>query len=182
MANATAHRPPAPRISIATLLRRAADDITAIEAYDGPLLDLLDDEPITGDLYIQLDQDRQLELITNFSHDHLIDIYRCMQPFMLNAGTRGPKPKSSWMDQLICYLAWGKLAEQIDVLAKVLGIKPNRLEDNIVRIRSVLNAALKARWWDPRARPKIAADSPFPHVALLVDGHTSTVHRPKCPF
>src|SRR5271163_4576201 len=116
MANTNAHPPPAPRISFVNVLQHAQNEIEAIENYDGPLLDLLDDEPVTGVLYTQLLEQREIELVTNLTVDRLTDIFRLMQPFILNAGTRGPKPKSSWMDQLICYLAWGKTAENIDIL------------------------------------------------------------------
>ena len=176
------HRAPPPRISLDTLLQHANDEIQAINEYDGPLVDLLEDEPITGELYTQFLQDNNLSALTNLSTNSINNLFQTMQPFLASAGTRGPRPKSSPMDQLICYLVWGRTGEDVDVLARLLGIKSNRLEDNLRRIRPILNQTLKSKWWDTRMRPRIQVDSQFPHVALLVDGHTSKVFRPKVPF
>ncbi len=145
-------------------------------------MDVEEEPAIKGDIYTALLQGNLLLDTTNFTQNTLISIYRDMQPFLQLAGTRGPQPKSSPMDQLICYLAWGKLSSDIDVLAKILNIKPNRLEDNIHRIRTIVNKTLRFRWWSPIARPRYQDGSPFPNVALIIDNHTSEVFRPKDPF
>jgi hypothetical protein len=38
------------------------------------------------------------------------------------------------------------------------------------------------KWFDSPAQPCPLLDSPFPHVALLVDAHTTPCYRPKAPF
>lgn len=173
---------PPPHINLNSLLARTQAQLDAINDYGGPIVHLDEEPQISGTLYQALLDANQLHTTTNFSNDALVNIYQNMQPFFVDARRRGPKPKSSAMDQLICYLAWGKLGCELSILSKVLDMKENRLDDNIDRIRPILNATLRYIWWAPRDRPRFQDDTPFPQVALLVDGHTSQVFRPKAPF
>jgi hypothetical protein len=51
----------------------------------------------------------------------------------------GARPKSTWLDMVICYLAWLKLGQDYPVLACALrNITITQLEDNINRIRLIL--------------------------------------------
>jgi hypothetical protein len=58
----------------------------------------------------------------------------------------------------------------------------SRLQDNIARVRPVLNGALRSRWLEPRARPQPLLGTNFPHIGVLVDCHTNESFRPKAPF
>lgn len=171
-----------PRVTLDSLLAGAESELAAINAYNGPLLDLLEDEPIAGDLWATFVADNKIKTLTNLSQESVTNLYQCMLPFIAEAAKRGTKPKSSWMDHLLCYLIWGKLAADVDTLACLLAIKPSRLEENISRIRPIVCATLRSEWWEHRSRPSIQADSPFPNVALLIDAHTSSCFRPKGPF
>lgn len=70
--------------------------------------------------------------------------------------TRGPKCKSSWIDQLICYLTWAKLGTDFELLGSTLHIKANRFEANLDRIRPILSdKTLWFIWWAPPSSPYI---------------------------
>jgi hypothetical protein len=84
---------------------------------------------------------------------------------------------------IVCYLAWAKLGCDYPKLALLLGgISTTQLEENIKQIRPVLKAALIQKWFDSPQRPCPLSDTPFPHVALLVDAHTTPCYCPKAPF
>ena len=105
------------------------------------------------------------------------------QPFCVTVRQPGPRPRSSWLDMIVCYLAWAKLGCDYPKLALLLGsISTTWLEDNIKRIRPVLKAALQQKWFVTPQRPRPLSDTPFPHVALLVDAHTTPCYRPKASF
>ena len=81
---------------------------------------------------------------------------------------------------IVCYLAWAKLGCDYPKLALLLGgISATRLEDNIKQIRPVLKDTLIQKWFDSPQRLRPLTDMPFPHVALLVDAHTTPCYRPK---
>lgn len=145
-------------------------------------MELVDNIPITGVLWAKFTGDNNLESLTHFTTDQLSTTFQQMSPFITAVRSRRPKPKSSWMDMILCYLIWLVYGADIDILAKLLGMKSNRLEDNISRIRPLLNQTLKAKWWDSRQRPVPLMGSRYPHAALLWDHHTSQTFRPKCPF
>lgn len=84
---------------------------------------------------------------------------------------------------LLCYLAWLKLGVDYAVLSCVLGdISASRLEDNIIRIRPHLRSALNEKWLRLPSRPVPLRGTVIPHVALIIDNHTSECYRPKASF
>jgi len=105
-----------------------------------------------------------------------------MQPQIASVKRRGPPPKSSWMDALLCYLIWARSASQFADLAAKVQMTESRVEDNIARVRPLLNATLQATWWKERVRPEPLVGTDFPHVAVLIDSTTIQVFRPKAPF
>lgn len=173
---------PPPPLNLQTILNRERTQLNRILDFEGPLVVDDDEAPVVGCLYSALIANRQLEDLTNQTQDKLLRVYQNALPFFADQARRGPKPKSSDIDQLICYLAWIKLGIESSVLSKLLDMKENRLDDNINRIRPILNMTLRFLWWSPRSRPIFQDTSPFPHAALLIDGHTTQCHRPKAPF
>jgi hypothetical protein len=168
--------------SLDALFAERTTRLNNIVNYVGAIIPDTDEEPITGPIYNALVQEQKLQMCTNFSQQDLIDLVQHMQPFVVAASHRGPKPKSPPVDALICYLTWAKVGKEFDVLAKLVGMKPGRFEDNVNRIRPILNASLKERWWSSRARPTFRDQSAFPHCALIIDSHTTQCFRPKCSF
>jgi len=85
---------------------------------------------------------------------------------------------------VVCYLSWAKLGIDYVKLSVLLGsISASHLEDNIGRVRPILKVALFHKWFDsPVPRPLPLLETPFPHVALLVDAHTTPCYHPKAPF
>lgn len=166
--------------TIDSLIERNENLIDIINNYNGPLLDMMDEGQVgKGVIYEHLKDTERLQPLTHFTPTHLQNIYQMMQPHLVAARTRGPKPKSTPMDMLVCYLVWLVTGDDQDTLSKILGMKTNRFEDNITRIRPILNAALKVKWWDNRPRPVPLVNTSFPHTALLIDGHSMEVFRPK---
>jgi DDE superfamily endonuclease len=171
-----------PLFDLDSLITKNTNTLEAIMDYEGPLLQLLDDEPVKGCLWDHFKDNSKIQTLTNFSAAVILNLYQAMAPFIVQAGRRGPKPKSTMMDSFLCYLIWATTAAHMDKLATLLGMKTNRFEDNIGRIRPILNTFLKSKWWDPRKRPTPSNHPLFPHAALLIDVHTTEAFRPKAPF
>lgn len=112
----------------------------------------------------------------------MTDFVRTAQPYILAERRRGQKPKSTWADALLCYVVWAHFGADYAIAAKAAGMKEGRFEDNVGRARTVLLNTLRSRWWSPRRRPAPVPDSPWPHVALLVDTNTTEVFRPRARF
>lgn len=170
------------RTNLNTLLARVTTQIDDIARYDGPIIDFDQEEDARGIVYNALLPENGIFKYTNMRPANLLDLYQTMQPFIADAGARGPKCKSSMMDQLLCYLVWAKLGLEYDKLGAQFKIKKGRFQQNVDRIRPILNATLRFRWWTPRERPVVDVNSDFPHVALLIDSHTSHTYRPKTKF
>jgi hypothetical protein len=175
-ANTTAHT------NLNTLLVRINVEVAEITEYDGALVDFDQEEEAAGAIYTALSIDNSIFRFTNLIPDKLMDIYQTMLPFMRDAGVRGPKCKSSLMDQLLCYLIWGKLGLEYNKLGVQFKIKKGRFQQNVDRVWVLLNKTLCFRWWTPRSRPLYQDDSDFPYVTLLIDSHTSHIYRPKVQF
>jgi hypothetical protein len=170
------------RTNLNTLLARVQTQIAEIAEYDGPFINYDQEQEPEGLLYQALQPNNGIFTYTNLTPDVLMDFYQSMQPFIADAGKRGPNCKSSSMDQLLCYLVWGKLGAEYDKLGAQFKIKKGRFQQNVDRIRPIINKTLRFRWWTPRMRPKFQDEADFPHVALLIDSHTSHTYRPKAKF
>ena len=145
---------------------------TIANATRGFLIDDLPDDSRRNDLFDSLSGRGQLQIATGFTEQEVLSLHQCMRPFCITVRQSGAKPKSSWLDMLVCYLSWAKLSLDYLKLSVVLGsISASRLEDNIGRIRPVLKTTLFQKWFDSPLRPRPLAGSPFPEVALIVDAH-----------
>jgi hypothetical protein len=141
----------AAQTSLDALFAACADYIDNIINYIEPILPDIEDEPITGPIYNKLLQDDKLEMCTNYTPSAIVDLVQQMQPYVALAARQDPKPKSPTVDALICYLTWAKVRKQFKILAKLLGMKTGHFEDNVNCIHSIINTALKEKWWEHRA-------------------------------
>jgi hypothetical protein len=124
-------------------------------------------------LFNHLLQSEQLYITTNFIKSKIILIYHLLQLFIMVCQLRA-RPKSTWLDIVICYLAWLKLGQDYLVLACALGdIIAIQLKNNINHIYSILFQVLYEKWLFSPLRPKPLVDSPFPHVKIIIDNHTT---------
>lgn len=165
----------------AELQRVHRERIAAVQAVDPAIVDE-PPEGTDGELWRRFHAENMFLEVTNFSEAEITDIFRSAQPFIAETRRRGPKPKSSWADTFLCYMAWAHYGADYAVAAKACQMKTGRFEDNVARARPVLLNTLTARWWTPRQRPRPVAESTWPHVALLVDTNTTETFRPKVRF
>lgn len=103
----TTHNPNAPPLahtSLDDLFAQNQQSVNVILNYEGPQIDLDQEEEVEGRIYEKLITANKLLNYTNFTLPALQDLYRDMLPFIADAGVRGPKCKSSYMDQVVCYL------------------------------------------------------------------------------
>lgn len=134
-------------------------------------------------IFDSLRANRSLSTVTGLSEEEVLSLYNLLHPHIVTIRTPGTRPKSSYLDMLLCYLMWARLGVDYAVLAVAIGnITASRVEDNINRIRPLLKAALSEKWFDSPMRPSPVNDSPFPHCALIIDGHTTACFRPKARF
>jgi hypothetical protein len=90
-------------------------------------------------LFNHLLQSEQLYTATSFIESKVISIYRLLQLFIIIVCQPRARPKSTWLDIVICYLAWLKLGQDYPVLACALGdITTTRLKNNINCICPIL--------------------------------------------
>lgn len=114
--------------------------------YNSPLLNLFTDPSTDGILYNHLYARKRLKQTTGFERDRIISIHQRMQLFITSVSRCGPKPESSYLNMLVIYLIWFKLGCSYDALSALLGMKSNRLEDDINCIHPILNVILKETW------------------------------------
>ena len=146
-------------------------------------IDEIPNEQQRSALFDSLCERGQIRVATGFTEGEIQGFFQMIHPHCVLARQAGARPRSSWLDMVVCYLAWAKLGVDYLKLSVILGgISASRLEDNIKRIRPILKKAMVQKWFDSPARPRPLLDSPFPHVALLVDAHTTPCYRPKAPF
>ena len=93
------------------LLNEAAQGINPEE--------LLRDSPST--LFDDLKRRNQLQIATGHTEEEMISLYQLLSPFIVTVRQPGSRPKSSWLDMLLCYLAWLKTGADYTLLSCVLG-------------------------------------------------------------
>jgi hypothetical protein len=144
---AQANAIPINRATLDSVFAHFNERVANVRAYNGPVMPVLEDEPIAGKIWVQLRGDQKLELVSNFNEAEFINIYQQVLPFVADASRRGPKPKSSLIDALIIYLAWAKSGLDYPILAKLLGLKESHCEDDVRRMRPLLHATLTDTWF-----------------------------------
>lgn len=160
-------------------LQRAVSEFPTTTDIVGPPVEEVREDVI----FNALRSSGSLAIVTGWTEEEILSIYYLLHPHIVTIRTPGSRPKSSYLDMLLCYLMWARLATDYAVLATAIGnITASRVEDNINRIRPLLRAALSEKWFGSPLRPTPLHDSPFPHCALIVDGHTTACFRPKARF
>lgn len=135
-----------------------------------------------GSVWNAFTEENCFQLCTNFLLTEVTDLWQRLLPHSEKAGHRGPRPKSSWADCLLTYLAWAASGLDFGKLAKDLNMKEGRCQKNVERVRPVLRRMLEEYWLEPRQRPQPLVDSTFPQIALLLDNTSTQCFRPKAPF
>jgi len=80
-------------------------------------------ESTSGELWEQWKQKGHLTTFTCSTASELKAMYLEMLPFIASERHRGPKPKSSWMDALLCYLLWTHSSTDMGILANFSQMK-----------------------------------------------------------
>ena len=93
------------------LLNAAQSDIDPEDLFHEP----------TSTLFDSLLQHNSLTTAMGFVEAEVMSLYHLLQPFIVIVRQPGSRPKSTWLDMLVCYLAWLKLGVEYDVLAIALG-------------------------------------------------------------
>lgn len=168
--------------TLEALFNKSRAQIKAID--DRELPDASDSEPdvLEGKIFAKFEENESFETYTGFPRDlinHWVDI---MIPFAQNARKRGPQPKSSIADALLCYLAMLRIPTDAPTLAKTLGMNEAQFTKNIERIRIILNQALKTKWPDLAPRPLDDNQRKVYEAGLLIDCITTECFRPKGRF
>lgn len=168
--------------SFLAICNREEEDIRATNAIqNAPDLQEGDREP-EGFIFTFLRENDFFLRATNFNEEEVRQLYQLLLPEEAANRRRGPRPKSSLMDSLLCYLWWAHTGLDYGSLATVFHLKEGRFEDNINRVRPMLLSALRKRWIEPRPRPQPLMDTAYPFVGLLVDSTTVHTFMPKKPF
>lgn len=164
------------------LLRREREQLQRIDAVEAVFPD--DDQDILphGEVWTRFNRENAFLVRTNFTEQEVTALVQLSHPHFLQNRRRGPQPKSTEADSILCYLVYAKFGTDYETCAALCHIKAGRFEDNVARARAALLPALAQKWWAPRARPTPLAQSPFPHAALLLDTTTIEVFRPKTRF
>lgn len=154
-----------------------------IRNYNGPIVPLDEDEAPHGEIWEALQNDEVMRRSTNMTRAMITSLYQSMLPHITALRRRGPRPASTWMDCLLCYLVWARApGKDFDKLASAVGLPCSRFQDNVARARPIVLAALCQRWLSPRRRPLSLVGTNYPEIALLIDCHTTEGFRPKAPF
>jgi hypothetical protein len=119
---------------------------------------------------------------TGYNESQVRAMVEEMSPVALRERTRGPAPRSSLSDMLLCYLVMLHFDIDFPALAKILNIGESRFISNISRVRPILNEALSVKWKSLLPRPGDDVERRYPAAALLIDCHTTECFRPKGRF
>jgi hypothetical protein len=101
-----------------------------------------------------------------------------LKPYFEEAVKRGAPPKSSYVDQVVCYLLWAASADDWSHTASLAKLKEGRLVDNVSRARDILFKYVQDRWQDAAIRYLPPDDTRFAHCGLIVDSTTVRINKP----
>lgn len=170
------------KVTLQGLAQRAEKRVEAIKQRPPPSPSNSDDDILDGRITRSFDDNDSFRENTGFDRELIESWVDLMIPYSLMARKRGPMPKSSLSDALLCYLVYLHLDADAPALAKMLGIGIHQFSGNIERARGILNAALKTKWPSMAPRPLEDEERPMASVGLLVDTTTVECFRPKARF
>src|SRR5690242_7185087 len=108
-------------ISLANLLARGDEDLAELENFD-PIAedDLPEEELVSGVVVASFKKHESFVQMTGYNEAQITSWLEEMRPIELNSRTRGPAPKSSLADSLLCYLVLLKSDVDLPALSKTL--------------------------------------------------------------
>lgn len=169
-------------LTLNTLANQAKARIQSIEDRAAPEPSLSEEDILEGRITEAYEANDSFLQFTGFHRDminHWVDL---MVPFALNARKRGPQPRSSLSDALLCYLTMLCLPADQPMLAKTLGLKEAQFAGNVDRVRPILNEALKTKWPEMAPSPLEDNERGIYEAGLLVDTTTVECFKPKGRF
>ncbi|HSN67109.1 MAG TPA: transposase family protein [Fusibacter sp.] len=168
--------------TLASIIQRR--DKEAQELADLPRVDFDndDDDILTGKITETMRNNNSFEQLAGFSEGVIASITEIVTPLAMQARTRGPLPKSSVSDMILCYLLTFRTDLDVPKLAKIFNLSEERFSKNVERIRPLLNAAMKNRWVNLLPRPDSDLHRRFNYAGLLVDATTIQCFRPEGRF
>jgi hypothetical protein len=164
------------------ILRAQAQDLQAIQALPALPPDDFDDEILTGKITDTFRNNNSFEEFCGYSEGVITSIAELVTPLTFLARTRGPLPKSSVSDMIICYLLQYRVDATAAQLAKIVNISEGRFSKNVDRVRPHLLAALKQRWATMFPRPDTDLTRDHNYAAHLIDVTTIECFRPEGRF
>ncbi len=165
------------------LAKKGDERVRAIDQRELPSgNDDSEDDLLHGKVTAAFEANNSFVELTGFTKELVSHWVELMVPHAANARKRGPMPKSSLSDALLCYLVYFHIDADQPTLAKTLGIGPAQFTGNLERVRAILNAALNEKW--PRMAPNPLEDDgrPMYEIGLLIDTSTVESFRPKGRF
>lgn len=168
--------------TLSGILRAQAQDLQAIQALPALPPDDFDDEVLNGKITESFRNNNSFEEFCGFSEGVITSIAELVTPLTFLARTRGPLPKSSVSDMIICYLLQYRVDATAAQLAKIVNISEGRFSKNVDRIRPNLLSALQQRWATMLPRPDTDLTRDHNYAALLIDSITTECFRPEGRF
>lgn len=140
-------------ITFRDVLDRAERDLQELHLYPPLPNDLPEPDILNGNITAHFKANQCFHDYTGFSENVITTLVEAMLPISMNARQRGPQPRSSLSDSLLCYLCQMRSSMDVPLLAKILHLSENRFSNNVDRIRPILNDALKNLLVDHVATP-----------------------------
>jgi hypothetical protein len=168
--------------TLSGILRAQSEDLLAIRALPALPSDDFDDEILSGKITDTFRNNNSFEEFCGFSEGVVTSIAELVTPLTFLARTRGPLPKSSVSDMIICYLLQYRVDATAAQLAKIVNISEGRYTKNVDRIRPNLLAALQQRWATMLPGPATDLTRHHNYAALLIDATTIECFRPEGRF
>jgi hypothetical protein len=169
-------------VSLQSLAKRNDDRINEIVALEPLDEDSADADILKGEITKTFVNDGSFKQFTGFEEGQISNWVLEILPFAAEGRKRGPPPKSSISDALLCYLVTIHLGADFPTLAKSLHLGESQFTSNVERIRVLLNHAMKSRWASLLPRPTEDVERNFPQAGLLVDTTTFESYKPKARF
>jgi hypothetical protein len=173
---------PVDAISLGDLIGAADRDVQEAELVIPIAGDEDEPEVLHGKITKSFQDNRSFEQFAGYTEETIARIVEDMTEFALNARKRGPWPRSSVSDMLLCYLTLLRTDADMPKLSKILNLSVNRLSENIARIRPILNAAMKKHWAPLLPRPHTQLNRHYQYAALIIDVTTTQCYRPEGVF
>jgi hypothetical protein len=169
-------------VSLQSLAKRNDERVNEIMALAPLDEDSADADILKGEITQTFVRDGSFKEFTGFLEGQVSNWVLEILPFAAAGRKRGPPPKSSISDALLCYLVLLHLGVDSPTLAKSLHIGESQYNSNVDRVRVLLNQALKRRWATLLPRPTEDLERNFPQAGLLIDTTTIECFRPKARF